>query len=53
VINTFFQFFQRKNHSKTTKENNDKNKSESIAKRSHEIRYCGFIYGVRQHKVRN
>jgi FkbM family methyltransferase len=53
VINTFFQFFQRKNHSKTTKENNDKNKSESIAKRSHEIRYCGFIYGVRQDKVRN
>ena len=53
VIHTFFQFFQRKNHSKTTKENINKNKSESISKRRHEIRYCGFIYGVRQEEVRD
>jgi len=53
VIHTFFQFFQRKNHSKTTEENINKNKSESISKRSHEIRYCGFIYGVRQDEIRD
>ncbi len=53
VINTFFQFFQRKNYSKTIKKNIDKNKSESISKRRHKIRYCGFIYGVRQDEVRD
>ena len=53
VIHTFFQFFQRKNHSKTTKEKINKNKSESICKRRHEIRYCGFIYGVRQDEFRD
>jgi len=53
VIHTFFQFFQRKNHSKTTKENINKNKSESVSKGRHEIRYCGFIYGVRQDEIRD
>ena len=53
VINTFFQFFQRKNQSKTIKENTNKSKSELISQRRHEIRYCGFIYGVRQDEVRN
>ena len=51
VINTIFQFFQRKNHSNAIKENRDKNMSESISKKRHKIRYCGFIYGVRQDGV--
>ena len=51
VINTFFQFFQRKNQSKTIKENNGKIESESVSKSRHKIRYCGFIYGVRQDEV--
>ena len=53
VINTFFQFFQKKNQSKTIKENTNKSKSELISQRRHEIRYCGFIYGVRQDEVRD
>lgn len=43
VINTIFQFLQRKNHTNTIKEN----RANEIYKKWHKIGYCGFIYGSR------
>ena len=47
VINTIFQFLQRKNHINTIKENVENNGVKKMSKKWHKIGYCGFIYGIR------
>jgi FkbM family methyltransferase len=45
VINTIFQFFQNYFNTKEDKE------IDSTSKKRHKIKYCGFIYAVREDKM--